>query len=104
MANIAVRTIKRAKRPKWYEGRRELFWGNDSIRKFSRQAPAQIAVLSLFQENRWAWSIDVSSIIPAKVKQKKLWIRNTAKNLNRDIDPIKFRPDGANLGMAWGEA
>jgi hypothetical protein len=63
-----------------------------------------MAVVERFHAKDWARSIDVSSLIPAGVKRKKQWVRNTVKNLNRGIDAIKFRADGCDLHIAWSVA
>jgi hypothetical protein len=103
MIRAAGRRRQARKKPNWESHHRQLWWGNEIIRVFHREAPGQIAILAKFQAKKWARSIDVSSVIPARVKRKKQWVRNHVKNLNREIGPIKFRADGTNLNIAWSE-
>jgi hypothetical protein len=91
-------------KPRWDDHHRTLWWAAEKVRTFQREGSGQMAVVERFHTTGWERSVDVSSLIPTRVKRTKQWIRNVVKNLNRSIRPIKFRADGSSLCIAWSEA
>ena len=104
MKSKSPRTPKLKVVPRWDAANGVFWWSNHKVREFGRHAPAQFAVLTEFQNKKWARSIDASGIIPPKTKRKKLWLHNNVGNLNRGMALIRFHVDVAKFRISWSTA
>jgi hypothetical protein len=76
--------------PSWDAKLHELRLGRELIKRFSRPARAQEAILSAFQEEGWPSAID--DPLPAQYNQDpKRRLHYTVRNLNRSQHPLRIR-------------
>jgi hypothetical protein len=88
--------------PSWDARLHELRLGHRLVKRFSRPAPAQEAILSAFEEEDWPPAID--DPLPAQYNQDpKRRLHYTIRNLNRGQKPlcIRFFINGNGETIRW---
>jgi hypothetical protein len=98
--NKVKRRAARHGRVRWDGGRGELYLSGKVIRKYTREAPGQMAVLAEFEAKHWTARINAHALVP-KGARPKTYIANTVKNLNRAVQDIRFHADGPNSFIRW---
>jgi hypothetical protein len=88
--------------PRWDSESMILFLGKQIARRVSMKAKNVLAVLNAFQEDGWPFKID--DPLPGGRNPERL--RDTLKQLNKDLKHLRFSADGSGEGIVWtkGEA
>ncbi len=88
--------------PNWDENLMILFWGKQIARRVNNNAKNVVAILNAFQEESWPPKVD--DPLPGGRNPERL--RDTLKQLNKDLKYLRFSADGSGEGIAWskGEA
>lgn len=88
--------------PSWDQDSRELWFGDELIKRFRAPARNQETVLTAFEEMKWPVCID-DPLPPIPSQDSKSRIQETIKSLNRRriTDAIRFRGDGTGTGVRW---
>jgi hypothetical protein len=79
--------------PQWDETARRLTFRGHVCKTYRQPAPDQVRVLTTFQEDGWPEAID-DPLSDGKIAQ-------TVESLNRRLNHIRFRLNGAGTGVIW---
>lgn len=83
--------------PNWDSNLMTLFWGKQIARRVSNNAKNVVAILNAFQEEMWPFKID--DPLPGGRNPERL--RDTLKQLNKDLKHLRFSADGSGEGIIW---
>jgi hypothetical protein len=88
--------------PRWDPAYRELRVGDTVVKEFRVPSPAQIAILSAFEEEGWPHRID-DPLSPLPNVEPKSRLHDAIKRLNglQKIRLLRFRGDGTGEGVCW---
>ncbi|MEZ6098696.1 MAG: hypothetical protein R3E01_06965 [Pirellulaceae bacterium] len=90
-------------RPRWNRHDRELYYGDQLVKKFSVPAKNQELVLTAFEEEEWPQHID-SPLPPAKSGEAaSVRLRDTIKRLNQGHQAkyVTFHGNGSGSQIVW---
>jgi hypothetical protein len=91
--------------PWWDPDEQQLWLDGVVIKEFERPAPDQTGLLDAFHQR--GWPRHVIDPLPARPgeswRQVQRRLRDTVKNLNRELPPgtFRFRGDGSGHGVWW---
>jgi hypothetical protein len=92
------------KKPRWDAANYTLWWGRRVVKRYTGMAPAQVAILAAFEEAAWTTSLPVSQL-RAQARERKQWLRDTVKNLNRSVRPyLHFCQERSGTYLRWSLA
>jgi len=93
------------KTPHWDADRRELHFGCQLVKHYSRVAPNQETILAAFQEEGWPPRID-DPLTNHGEDDPRQRLHDAIRALNRCQKKrlIRFRGDGTGCGVVWGPA
>jgi hypothetical protein len=87
--------------PYWDETSHTLFWADEIVHHFKKDAPNQETILRTFQVHHWQPWIPVS-LLPNRNDFQKGSLHNTIKNLNRNVClHLQFRQEGNGDRIGW---
>ena len=85
---------------RWRPRTRELYYGDELIKKLGHVAPMQELILDAFEEEGWPPRIDDPLPRDPAIPQKQ-HLRDTIRNLNRNLRVIRFRSEAGSQGVRW---
>jgi hypothetical protein len=102
-AGVSGTPIDEQPKPVWDGMKRELWYGGECLRKYSKRSRAanQTKLLDSFQ--RAEWSEVIVAPFPS-TKQGRRRLRSTVVNLNAGLEPkgiIVFEADGSGVNVRW---
>jgi hypothetical protein len=88
--------------PRWDPVRRELWVGNQLVKRYRQPAPNQERILTAFEEEGWPEYID-DPLPPEPAHDPKYHLHVTISNLNRNqlFRCLRFCGDGHGQGVRW---
>ncbi len=87
--------------PQWKPGPRELWHGNQIVKRFRQPAHNQERILAAFQEQHWPLRID--DPLPGSAVEPKTRLRAAIRSLNsrQQRRLLRFWADGTGEGVGW---
>lgn len=100
---VAVSQVGSDDRPRWDAKKHTLFWQGACVKRFTKQAPVESAILDAFARSRWRHVVAAANVrLPDGRVCPKLCLRNAVRNLNRCIRPhLRIRQEQDGAALRW---
>jgi hypothetical protein len=89
-------------KPRWVAKKRELWVGNQLVKRIARNAKNQSLILDVFEEEGWVESID-DPMSGGTHAQRRKRLKNVVARLNRSqiVRLLRFHLNGTGDGVRW---